>query len=123
MDTNSGTAAVTAGEKITELEAEKGVRLKGHWLSVKMTTEGNAPKAGLLFSGVHDQRGELLRLVYDATTGKLTDGRGNDITSLPVAEGGGIEFILNFFKNLSKVFINSFYSSVFWLNASFRLFS
>ena len=96
MDTNSGTAAVTAGEKITELEAEKGVRLKGHWLSVKMTTEGNAPKAGLLFSGVHDQRGELLRLVYDATTGKLTDGRGNDITSLPVAEGGGIEFILNF---------------------------
>jgi hypothetical protein len=95
-DTAAAKATGAAGEKITELEAEKGVRLKGHWLSVKMITEGNAPKAGLLFSGVHDQRGELLRLVYDATTGKLTDGRGKDITSLPESRGGGVEFVLNF---------------------------
>ncbi len=96
MDTTAGTATGVAGEKITELEAEKGVKLKGHWLSVKMTTEGNAPKAGLLFSGVHDQRGDVLRLVYDATTGKLSDGHGKDITSLPESNGGGVEFVLNF---------------------------
>ncbi len=95
-DTTLGIATVTAGEKITELEAEKGVRIKNHWLILKMTTEGNAPKAGLLFSGVHDQRGDVLRLIYDATTGKLTDNHGKDIASLPESNGGGVEFVLNF---------------------------
>src|SRR5215212_8567147 len=63
-DPDTGSAHCASDGTLAEYAAATGVQLTGHWLSLRVSLSGSAPKAGVWFAGVRDSRGELLRLAF-----------------------------------------------------------
>lgn len=102
VDAGNGSASVTAGDTVAELASSRGIRLAGHWMSLKVVLTGDTAKAGVRFSGLLDEKDQILRLVLDASSGGLTNGRGTTLAPLPAgAFRAPVELVLTFTaKNL-----------------------
>lgn len=79
---SEGTVAASASGTLSEYAAASGVALRGRWLSVHISLEGDAAKAGLWLAGLRDEKGDLVRLTIDSTSGTITNGRGRTIATL-----------------------------------------
>ena len=87
----------TAKETLSEYAASAGIPLKGRWLSLRITINGDAAKAGLWLAGLRDAKGDLVRLQLDAASGTITNGRGRTIATLPAgALEKPVELVLQF---------------------------
>jgi hypothetical protein len=100
---NGGAATATAGETLAELSANRAARLVGRWLSIKLTVTGDNAKAGLWFGGLRDARGEITRLLLEAATGDLTNGRGKVLAPLGDIQPA-VELLLRFDPDKVSIF-------------------
>ena len=92
-----GTVAASASGTLSEYAASSGVALRGRWLSARIALEGDAAKAGLWLAGLRDEKGDLVRLTIDSTSGTIANGRGRTIATLPAgALEKPLELILKF---------------------------
>ncbi len=92
-----GSAAASASGTLSEYAASSGVSLKGRWLSVRVALEGDSAKAGLWLAGLRDEKGDLVRLTIDATSGVISNGRGRSVAALPSgAVDKPLDFVLKF---------------------------
>lgn len=81
-EVSGGSAKGTANETVGELAAVRGARMPDRWLSFKVALTGDAVKAGVLFAGIRDSRGEILRFSVEQASASLTNGRGKMIAAL-----------------------------------------
>ncbi len=81
--TTESSVVASAKETLSEYAASSGIPLKGRWLSVRIAMEGETTKAGFWLAGLRDEKGDLVRLQLDATSGSITNGRGRTIATLP----------------------------------------
>jgi hypothetical protein len=103
-----GTVTGTAGETLSEYAASSALPLKGRWLSLRMEISGEAAKAGLWLAGLRDDKSELVRLTFDTTSGKITNGRGHTIATLPAGTlGKPIDLLLNFSADSMRLRVNN----------------
>ena len=81
----AGSISATAGATLSEYAASSGVAMKGRWVSVRITLEGDLAKAGLWFAGIRDEKGDIVRFTLDAASGTITNSRGKTIATLPAS--------------------------------------
>ena len=94
---SEGSVAASGSGTLSEYAASSGVALRGRWLSVRIALEGDGAKAGLWLAGLRDEKGELVRLTIDSTSGTISNGRGRSIAALPAgALQKPVELLLKF---------------------------
>ncbi len=91
------TVTSSATGTLSEYAAASGISLKGRWLSIRIALEGEAARAGFWLAGLRDEKGDLVRLALDSTSGRITNGRGRTIATLPTgAFEKPVELLLKF---------------------------